>query len=400
MGQAAMSRASVHEYAAALRERYERAEKGERGRLLAEFVAVTGYHRKAAARLLREAPRGREVRADQPRIGRPRTWGVVERAALTTVWRASGQVCGKRLAPAVPELVRVLEAHGDLALPSTVRERLVTLSAATIDRLLGPVRRGDRQPYGGGTSSTRAIQAQVPIRTWSEWQAVPPGAVQADLVAHSGPSTAGFYLTTLTVVDVAVGWTELQPVWGKTQERVGGALHAVWDRFPVRLRDLHVDNGSEFLNALLLGACARHGITLTRGRPYRKNDQAWVEQKNGQSVRGVVGYDRYATQAALAALEAVYVPLCAHLNFFQPQRRLVAKRRDGATVHKQYDTAQTPYHRLLAAGVLSDTEQARLTARYQRLHPLRLQDQLEQALDHLWTLAERSGAPPTASAAD
>jgi hypothetical protein len=180
------------------------------------------------------------------------------------------------------------------------------------------------------------------------------GSLQADLVLHCGESADGFFLTTLCALDVATAWTELQPVWGMDQQRVGSAMHHIRLSLPFRLKSLHTDNGSEFINHFLQSWCRREDIQFTRGRGYRKNDQAYVEQRNWLSVRRQVGYDRYSSRAAPALLQQIYPLLCLQLNFFRPVSKLVGKQRLGAKVIKRYDEPQTPYQRLLAAGVLSE----------------------------------------------
>jgi Integrase core domain len=215
-------------------------------------------------------------------------------------------------------------------------------------------------------------------------------------VLHCGEVNAGFSLTTLVAVDVASGWTELQAVWGLGGQRVGAALHLVRRDLPVPLRELHTDNGSEFLNEAVSPWCRRHGIRFTRGRPHRKNDQAWVEQKNGDVVRRLVGYDRYATKAALAARQEVYRLARRWVNFCRPVRKLLAKERVGAKVRKRFDLARTPYQRLRAAAALDAAQLQALEAQYQQLNPVALRAELEAALERLWALAERG---PTARSA-
>jgi hypothetical protein len=377
-----MTRASVREYAAALRARYVAADRREKGAILDEFCRVTGYRRKPAIRLLGHGPGVAHRRGGRPKTAPP----VV--AALRRAWEAADRPCGKRLAPFLDELVASLERHAELRLDDAVRERLLGLSAATIDRALRPYRGlGRRQPLSPARAVS-AIAAQVAVRTFGEWAAVAPGACQADLVLHCGATGEGFFLTTLVLVDVATGWVELEPVWGHGQQRVGGALHRVRGRLPVPLRELHTDNGGEFLNGVVFPYCQRHGVRLTRGRPYKKNDQAWVEQRNWTAVRRVVGYGRFTSRAAFDALAAVYAPLRLYLNFFHPLRKLVAKERVGARVRKRYDRARTPYRRLLAAGVLRPAEEGRLAAEYAALNPVALLAELDAALATLATLAE------------
>jgi len=208
----------------------------------------------------------------------------------------------------------------------------------------------------------------------------------------------GFFLHTLCAVDIATGWVELQPVWGKGHKRVRAALHEVRRRLPVRLCGVDTDNGSEFINRALFDYCRFEQITFTRSRPYRKNDSAHVEQKNGAIVRALVGYDRYVSRAAYAQLARVYRRLRLHTNFFQPVQRLVAKSRHGARVTRRYDRAQTPFQRLLAAGTLSQCRQRELAALYETLNPLRLRREIDAALTTLWRLAARELVPPSPTA--
>lgn len=382
-----MSYGSIREYAAAVRPRYRAASKAEKGRLLDEFCAVTGYHRKAAVRLL-----GRAVLTPGRRRGRQRQYGTVVAAALKEVWEAADRICSKRLTPYLPELVAVLERHGELHWEAGLRDQVLRLSAATLDRLLRPVRvPGGRRPYTQSPATT-ALKALVPVRTFGEWAGVAPGAFQGDLVAHCGETTRGFSLNTLVLVDVASSWSAFEVVWGKGQSRVAAGVHRSRQRLPMGLRELHHDNGGEFLNHVLYPYCQREGISLTRGRPYKKNDQAYVEQKNGAVVRRQVGYHRYSSKAAYAQFQRLYVPLELYHNFFQPVQKLVSTERHGAKVRKRYDQARTPYQRLLESGVLDAPTGAALEQQYRRLNPVRLRAQIEEALATLWKLAERPGA--------
>ena len=374
---------AVREYAAAMCSRYAGARKNEKGQLLNEFCAMTGYHRKAAIRVLRRSGTGKRTSG-----GRPRIYGPELSAVLRQVWGASDGLCSKRLAPFLPEFVAVLERMGGQQVAPELREQLVRLSAATIDRLLRPFRRARRRRLFTQSASPEALKALVPVRTFGEWHGVPPGAFQADLVVHSAESGAGFFLTTLVVVDVRTGWTDFEAVWGKGQSRVAAALHRIRQRLPMPLRELHTDNGGEFINHVLYPYCQREAIRLTRGRPYKKNDQAYVEQKNGAVIRQRVGYQRFSSKAAFAALQEVYRSLRLTVNFFQLVQKLVSTERTGAKVRKSYDQAQTPYRRLLASEALAAAQRTTLEASYLRLHPLLLQTQTEQGLLKLWKHAE------------
>ncbi len=384
-----MTRRSIEEYAAALRGRYAAAGKTEKGRLLDGFCVATGYHRKAAVRLLRAAPGERRGHG-----GRPVQYGAAAQAALVTTWEATDRLCGKRLAPFLPEVVPLLERHGVLTLDAAVREQLTGLSAATIDRL----RRPERQRHGRRPAThqpaTATLRAQIPLRTFGEWAGTDPGAVQADLVAHCGESTAGFYLTTLLVVDVATGWTEVEAIWGKGQTRVHQGIRAIRERLPIGLRALHTDNGGEFINHLLYPWCQQTGVRLTRGRPYRKNDQAWAEQRNWQVVRRLVDYQRFSSHAAYAQLRHLYEAVRLYINFFQPVRKLTSKTREGAKVVKGFDVARTPYQRLAASGALSASRHEGLQRLYLTLNPAALRARGDADLAALWRLAQPLPHPP------
>lgn len=385
-----MTRGSIREYTEAVRWRYLKARKKEKGRILDEFIQVTGYHRKAAIRLLHRD--GTERRGK--RRGRRRRYGHELEDALRQVWEASDRLCSKRLKPFIGELVKVMREHGELAVNARVEAELCRMSPSTTDRLLRPWRHlGGRRPL----STTRPgslLKSSIPIRTFADWMDDRPGFLEVDLVAHCGESTEGFYLTTLCAVDVASGWSECVEVWGKGQQRVGSAVHRVRQRLPFTLLGLDSDNGSEFINQHLYNYCCREGITFTRSRPYKKNDSCHVEQKNWSLVRRLVGYDRYNSHASLERLSLVYATLRHYVNFFQPTMKLISKTRHGARVHKVYDTAKTPYQRLLESGVLTPTKRAELASTYRGLNPVLLLSQLNGHLEQLWRLADHPTPEP------
>ena len=379
-----MTRPAVHEYATAVRPRYLAAARIEKQRILDEFCRTTGMHRKAAIRLL-----NRPAKLKPLPPGRPQTFLPETVKALVQLWQVGDRMCGKLLKSVLPDLLRTLERFGEITPSQAVRAQLLQVSAASIDRLLRPYKRPAlRQPLLRRSQVT-LLKQQVPIRTWSEWSGAPPGSMQADLVLHCGDSTEGFYLTTLCGVDVATGWTELEPVWGMRQQRVGTAVHHVKERLPFVMRSLHTDNGSEFINQLLFAWCQREKIAFSRGRAYRKNDQAYVEQRNWLTVRRHVGYDRLASKQALALLQKLYPLLTAQLNFFRPVRKLAHKERQGARLIKHYDQPRTPYQRLLASGCLSAETQAQLEQLLLRLNPAELQRRIDSLLRQLWRLGQQ-----------
>jgi len=382
-----VTRAALGEYVAALRERYLAAGKKEKGRILDEFCRTTGLHRKAAIRLLR----GRQRRGGSARRkkGRPVRYGPELLEPLRRVWEASDRLSGKLLVAVMKDLVDSLERHGELRLTPSLGEALCSMSAATIDRRLRRWRRGlGRQPRRQAPATT-GLKAEIPIRTWSEWEGVRPGSVQADLVLHCGESAEGFYLTTLTMVDVATGWTECWPAWGTAMMRVRQAVQRAGMALPFPIRELHTDNGSEFINQTVYAWCKQHGIRFTRGRGYRKNDQAYVEQRNWLGVRRLVGHDRYNSKAAYAAFQQLYALVRLHMNFFRPVRKLVGRRRCGARVTKLYDAPRTPYQRLLESGILNDESRERMDKELRAINPAHLQRRIESALRRLWDCTER-----------
>jgi hypothetical protein len=381
-----MTRHSIKEYAQAIHKRFKKGSRQLKARILDEFVAVTRLHRKSAIRLLARP----EGVTGQSRRGRRKVYSVDTVAALKVIWRASGGLCSIRLRPFIPELTRVLRAQEELFIRDDTAAEPGQLSASTIDRM---TRRWRQAKRGQGLSLTKPgthLKNAIPIKTFSEWENSRPGFIQVDLVAHCGDRVEGFYLNTLSAVDVATGWFEPLAVWGKGQERVGAAIHQLRQLLPMPLLGLGSDNGREFINRGLYEYCGRQRITFTRSRAYKKNDNCHVEQKNWSVIRRQVGYQRYSSQAAYEALEDLYRVLRLYLNFFQPVLKLVSKSRQGAHLHKVYDEAQTPYSRLLKSGVLTEGKQQALANIYNGLNPVALYEQIAQAQRQLNKLGERT----------
>lgn len=380
-----MTRRSVVEYAEAVRGRYFRAGKKAKTEILNEFVATTGMHRKAVIRLVN----GRGRSSGKKKRGHPRLYGHEAMAALRVAWEASDCLCSKRLQPFLPELASILKRCGELSVTGDTEAQLCQMSPSTIDRLLRRWRGSGRRRGLSTTKPGTLLKNSIPIRTFSDWNENKPGFVEADLVAHCGESTEGFYITTLSTVDVVTGWCEPVAVWGKGQERVGGAVYYVRKQLPMPMLGLDSDNGSEFINQSLYNYCRRDGIIFTRSRSYKKNDSCHVEQKNWTVIRRVIGYDRFSSKAAFKALEGIYTLLRLYINFFQPVSKLMRKSRHGAKVYKLYDTAQTPYQRLLRSGVLTEDKKRELADTYGALNPVTLLKEIRQSVEHLCTLAER-----------
>jgi len=376
-----MSQRSKRELVEATRPRYLKANKAGKAHILNEFVANTGYHRKYAIRILkhRAKPKGLKKK------GRQKVYQGEVVQALSWIWEICGRICSKRLKPFLPEIVSVLERQNELHLTAETKTLLLSMSCATIDRRLGPVRFEHRH----GLSTTKPgtlLKKAIPVRTYTPWEDEKPGFVEIDLVAHCGETTEGQYLNTLTATDLATGWTECLAIPNKTQPAVSQAIQELRQRLPFRLLGLDSDNGSEFINDTLLRYCQSEQITFTRSRPYHKNDQAHVEQKNWSVVRHTVGYDRLETPQELALLGSIYADLRLYINFFQPVLKLMAKEQvDGKTV-KKYDQAATPYRRVLALEQLPIDTKVHLTNLYISLNPVALRACIDTKVARLWKI--------------
>ena len=377
--------AARDELVAAIAGRYAQGDRGERGRILDEFTAVTGFHRKHAMRLLRA---GQVTRRCGPRPGR-RGYHEAVREALIVVWEASDRICSKRLRPLLPILVEAMERHGHLQLVPEVRIRLMTMSAATIDRALRDIRQQAGTAKRRRSAPSAAIRRSVPVRTFDGWDDPPPGFVEADLVAHSGPVARGSFVQTLVLTDIATGWTECAPLLVREQRLLTGVLGEIRKLLPFPLLGLDTDNDSVFMNETVRDYCKQVGIEFTRCRPYRKNDQAWVEQKNGAVVRRTIGYRRFEGLEAAASLARLYSAMRLFVNFFQPSFKLAAKTRDGAQVRKRYHPPATPCERLLADPRTIEEVQRRVKELRATLDPVRLLQQIRGAQQQLVDIADR-----------
>jgi hypothetical protein len=357
----------------ALRERYRTSGKAQKTRILNEFTAVSGYHRKYATRLLgarrfrkKEGTEGPEAAMAKGR----RIYDEAVREALIVLWEAGDRMCGKRLKAIVPELVGALERHGHLALDPEVRSRLLIVSPATIDRLLAPIRKQSKSRRR--RRAVRKITKKIPVRTFGDWKEPPPGYLEIDFVAHCGGSMAGSFVHTLVATDVCSGWTECVPLLVREQSLVVEGLEALFRQIPFPILGIDSDNDGAFINDTLLGFCEMHGIEFTRCRAYKKNDQAWVEQKNGSIVRRLVGHDRFSGIIAAQTLAHVYQSARLHVNYFQPSFKLRDKFRSGSTFKRSYDFPATPCERVLRRPDVEEAVKKRLRSVRDRLDPLEL----------------------------
>jgi hypothetical protein len=380
-----LSQKSKCELLAALRPRYQTDNRAGKGRILDELVATTGYHRKYAITLLNHPPR---VRLRRRRPG-PRRYSGPVVVILEQVWRVANCICGKRLVPGLPALLEAMERHGELQVDKETRRLLLEMSAATADRLLQRARRSMRRHGLSTTKPGTLLRQAIPVRTFAQWDDARAGFMEVDLVAHCGDTTSGEYVHSLNMVDVKTRWSEFLGLVNRSQTIVSAAIVTCRERLPYPLLGLDSDNGTEFINHNLRRYCEQEHITFTRCRPYRKNDQAYIEQKNWTTVRQMVGYDRYEGQAACAALNALYRPLRLFVNFFQPVMVLLSKHREGARITRRYDQARTPYQRTLASPDVTDEVKSHLRQQYEALNPAALLREIQVAQESLWKLAIR-----------
>lgn len=384
-----MSQKSKKEYLLAIWGRYQRVGRRFKSKILDEFCAVCGYSRKYAIGLLNRQPRRR-----QNKSGPKRKYDAAVFQPLKAIWLLSEQMCSKRLKAALPIWLPFWEqAHG--ALKPSVRRKLLRISPATIDRLLQPMRA--RYPHKGlcGTrGGPEALKHRIPLRTDNQ-DIDQPGFLEVDSVAHCGSSMAGEFAWSLTFTDIVSQWTENRAVWNKSATEVVDRVQDVEHKLPFALLGFDVDNGSEFLAWHLWRYCLDRPapVDLRRSRPYKKNDQAHVEQKNWTHVRQLLGYERIEGPELVARINQLYETWGVLHNFFCPTLKLRSKSRVGARTVRRYDQPQTPGQRLLASGHLSVAQKAALRTRQQQLNPLQLKSKLEAQLKTLFNAMRNQSAP-------
>ncbi len=383
-----MSRRGRWEYLTAIYPRYQHATRLEKQRILDEFCRVTGYHRKSALRLLNGPAPERRPRA--PRRRRPR-YGPRVIQVLATIWRAAGYPWSVRLKALLPRWLPW--ARPRFRLTPALETQLLRLSPRQMDRRLAAYRRPGQTGRYGGTKPGTLLKHQIPLRT-DRWDVTVPGFTEIDLVAHSGECADGEFAHSLNLTDIHTTWVETRAVLGRGQHAVRGALEEMRQVLPFRLQGIDSDNGSEFLNAHLFRYCQGHGIQFTRGRPYKKDDNAHIEQKNWTHVRKLLGYVRYDTPAAVAALNALYrQELRLFQNLFLPSVKLVRKVRVGARIRRVYDRPQTPFERVQASPEADPLRVAQLCQLQAQLDPFALAEAIDRQLSRVYALAHHRAAP-------
>ena len=369
-------------YLKAIRSRYHRAGKKAKVTILNEFCSVCGYHRKYAIRLLNQRGKPKTRR----RAGRKPIYASSEfMTALKRIWFASDQMCSKKLKAAIPLWLPFYEKRYK-ALSQDTQDKLLSVSAATIDRLLKPVRIAHGRKGLGGTRPGSLLKSQIPIRT-DFWDVSQPGFMEADTVAHCGNSLAGDFVWSLTMTDILTTWTENRATWNKGAQGVVAQIQNIESSLAFDLLGFDCDNGSEFLNHHLVRYFSDHPSiqAFTRSRPYKKNDNAHVEQKNWSHVRQLFGYDRLEDQTLVAMMNDLYAnEWSQYQNHFCPSMKLVSKQRINSKYYKKYDSPQTPYHRVMASDHVTDDAKAALEAVQNRLNPFILKQAIERKLRRIF----------------
>jgi len=373
-------------------ERYRVGGRDEKRRILEEFVRLTGYHRKHAIRVLNCTA----AKAASKR-GRERIYDEAVRQALIVLWEAADRICSKRLKAAQPLLIVAMERHGHLALDAGVRQRLLAMSAATIDRLLESARREGCAARRRRGAINSALRKRIVVRTFADWKDVKPGFFEIDFVEHCGGVAEGTFVHSLVLTDVATGWTECIALPAREQNLVIEGLGQARAGLPFPMLGVNSDNDSAFINDTVVDYCREQHLQFTRSRPYRKNDQAWVEQKNGSVVRRLVGYGRLQGRAATAALAQLYAVARRYVNFFQPSFKLSSKIREGSRVIKRYSAPATPCARLLTSGCLDEASTAKLQQLCSTLDPVALLHEIRTAQEALAAYVATGSAPSQAA---
>lgn len=385
--------------------RYRGASRSEKGKILDDFVADTGYTRAYAGIVLRKCglkllyAMDEEVVEAEARVvkphggGRPRVYTDEVRRAVEQLWELFGYLCGKRLVPVIRCALPFLHTQQFVRVDDSTKDALAAISPATVDRLLQRRRAAMRLKGTGYTRGTAALSDKIPIRTFGEWQDVAPGHVQLDLVGHDGGIPTGQCCFTLTVTDVCTGWTERWALQNRAAHWVCEALDDIRCDFPFPLIELHPDNGSEFININLLKYCRDNTLRISRSRAGQKNDNCYVEQKNFDVVRKLVGYARFVSPEAVRALNELYRTQALLQNYIYPSQKLLEKTRSGAKVRKRYGDPIPPAQRVLDHESISEESKMRVRETLAGLNPVQIALQVARCQDEVARLSVRHSSP-------
>lgn len=365
-----MSQRAKREYLLRIWERYQKADNEEKGRILDEFCQVCGYARNYAIRKLNGS-----LNREKKKAGRKPVYDEAFIKVLVKVWRAMHRTCSKKMVEALPLWL----AHHDFSFD--IAEKLKKISAAQIDRLLGPYRNPKIRGKSLTPKNKSFIKRVIPLKPLDA-EYTKPGAIQSDTVAHCGDDIAGFYAYSLTMTDIHSTWTENRATWTKSAHLVGAAIKEIEKALPFPITDYSADNGNEVLNENIFDHFDKRPegkkVNVTRGRPYRKNDQAYVEQKNNSHVRGVFGYERIDDRSLIERMNEIYLLWNQLQNYFIPTMKCIEKKRDGAKIKKKYDKPKTPYQRILDSADVKEEAKQKLRDTYALLNPFELSEEIEK----------------------
>jgi hypothetical protein len=378
-----MDMRSREQYLESVRQEYRQSSRKQKTKLLNEARKRTRLNRKV---LIRKLAHPAKAKPEGKRRSRSATYGPEVVSILVRLWELFDYPCGQRLVPAVRAELGRLRKSGEIRCSEAVAAKLERLSPKTADRLLAREKQVRHLRRNRNPAAHPLLYQRIPVKVAGEWDTREVGNLQVDYVEHCGRSNSGEYVHTLSAVDIASGWWEGEAIPSRSQQATKEAMEAIRARVPFRIKEIHPDNDSGMVNDLLWRYCKSAGIRMSRSRPYKKNDNAWVEQRNWTHVRKVVGYQRLDTTAELQVLRELYEALRLYKNFFQPAMKLRAKTRIGGKMHRRYDAPRTPYQRLLESGQLSARAEKELRRTYESLNVAKLQRELEQWKDRLFAL--------------
>lgn len=391
-----MARRSKREYLRSIYKRYRKAARAEKKMILEEFCKICGYNRKYAIWLLnRPLPKAASPRRIQSRSP---TYSHAMVGILAKVWEASGYLCSQRLKAALVHWLPWIRKRFEL--PRALEDQLLAISARQMDRRLRAYKHIVRRRLYGTTRPGSLLKQMIPVKT-DHWDVNTPGYLEIDLVSHSGASAVGEYLHSLDCVDIATCWVERKAVRGKGSFGILNAVREIEQKLPFPLRGIDSDNGSEFINSHLLTFChqrsASRAIQFTRSRPYKKDDNAHIEQKNWTHVRKLLGWDRYDSAQALAAIDRLYEELRIFQNLFQPSMKLQCKLRKGSRLIRRYDMPRTPFERVLECQQKDPHKVAVLEHMLKSTDPFELSGRIDRQLQRIYQLASRVDRTPRAT---
>lgn len=374
-----MSKMSKREYLIQLKRKYWKSKRKAKIQLLTDFCDFTKYNRKYAIKLLNNPIPAKWKRYKT----REKIYGQDVIEPLLILWRADNEICGERFHPFIPTLLPKMIELGEIKVNLEVQEKLLAISLGTVKRIIRRTKRISVIKIGGTTKPGSILKKQIAIR-YGRWTDTDPGWCETDTVAHCGDNTGGEFIYSLDVIDICSGWSEQAAIWGKGEMATKQQMDVIRNRLPFKLLGLDPDNGSEFINWQMFRYCKKNGITLTRSRPYHKNDNAHVEQKNYTAIRQLVGYHRLEKREQQDILNDLYAnEWRLYLNFFQPTMKLKEKIKDtGAKkTTKKYYEAKTPYQRLGEHEKISQEQKDMLKSVYESLNPVILQAEIKRKLE-------------------